>query len=248
MRYNKSSNDDKQGVVGQGDFTEESIEPFLHDVDRLLRTKNLRFSTIEIVYSAYVINKDAIDNYCPKFDPKICQRLCEYKTVIGFIQNGQVDSIKVIVNDDKKHELSYAHLTLLEQIVKDDKEFRENYKYLKSFGEIAKLYVNNGNEGNSVDTSIIEDATDKDNRITDPLDEEEVVPSTHKSRPKQKAVVIPIESKQGKKSSVGKEKEKSSRREKEIKHKYTCEKCGPDRWFDTQSELEKHCAVNHREE
>ena len=98
------------------------------------------------------------------------------------------------------------------------------------------------------DTVIIEDATDKDNRITDPLDEEEVVPPTHKSRPKQKAVVIPIESKQGKKSSVGKEKEKSSGRKKEIKHKYTCEKCGPNRWFNTQRELENHMCSMHTEE
>ena len=96
------------------------------------------------------------------------------------------------------------------------------------------------------DTVVIEDATDKDNRITDPLDEEEVVPPTHKSRPKQKAVVIPIESKQGKKNSVGKEKEKSSGREK-IKHKYTCVQCGPNRWFKTQRELNNHRAANHSE-
>ena len=179
--YNKSSKGNKQEIARQESFTENNIAPFLQKVDSLLKTNDLRFSTIEIVYSAYVINKDAIDNYCQKnkFDPKICQRLCEYKTVIGFIQNGQVDSIKVIVNDDKKYELSYAHLALLEQIVKDDKEFRKNYKYLKSFGEIAKLYVNNGNEGNSVDTSIIEDANEYDNWITDPLDEEEVVPPPH---------------------------------------------------------------------
>ena len=98
------------------------------------------------------------------------------------------------------------------------------------------------------DTVIIEDATDKDNRITDPLDEEELVPPTHKSRPKQKAVVIPIESKQGKKSCVGKEKEKSSGRKKEIKHKYICEQCGPDRWFKTKRELEKHMFIMHIEE
>ena len=98
------------------------------------------------------------------------------------------------------------------------------------------------------DTVIIEDATDKDNRITDPLDEEEVVPPTHKSRPKQKPVVNPIESKQGKKSSVGKEKKKSSGRKKEIKHKYICEKCGPDRWFKTKRELENYMRCNHCEE
>lgn len=33
--YNKLSEDDQQGVAGQGDFTEKNIEPFLHDVDRV---------------------------------------------------------------------------------------------------------------------------------------------------------------------------------------------------------------------
>ena len=124
----------------------------------------------------------------------------------------------------------------------------KDVKPLKSFGEKAKQYANNGCKEKSVDTTIIEGANEYDNWITDPLDEEEVVPPTHKSRPKQKVVVIPIESKQGKKSSVGKENEKSSERKQEFKHKYTCEKCGPNRWFNTQRELENHCAVNHREE
>ena len=98
------------------------------------------------------------------------------------------------------------------------------------------------------DTVIIEDATDKDNRITDPLDEEEVVPPTHKSRPKQKAVVNPFESKQAKKSSVGKEKENFSERKKKIKHKFTCKICGNDFWFKTQMELKNHMCSMHCEE
>lgn len=97
------------------------------------------------------------------------------------------------------------------------------------------------------DTAIIEDATDKDNRITDPLDEEEIKARPKKSRPKQKAVINPSESKQSKKNSVGKEKEKSSERKKEINHKYTCEKCGTKMWFKTQKELVNHIELIHRE-
>lgn len=58
----------------------------------------------------------------------------------------------------------------------------------------------------------------------------------------------PSESKHGKKSSVGKEKEKSSARKKEIKHKYTCKICGHDLWFKTQMELNNHMLRIHCEE
>lgn len=48
--YNKLSNDDKQGVAGQGDFTEERIVLFLHDVDCLLTNKDLKFVTVDSLY------------------------------------------------------------------------------------------------------------------------------------------------------------------------------------------------------
>ena len=98
------------------------------------------------------------------------------------------------------------------------------------------------------DTTIIEDATDKDNRITDPLDEEEVMSPTQKSRPKQKPVVNPIESKQGKNNSVGKNPNKSSGPKEKKENRYTCKLCGPDMWFKTQKKLENHMHCMHSEE
>ena len=98
--YNKWSKDDKQGVVGQGDFTKESIEPFLNNVDSSLKTIDLKFSTVETLYGIYKQNKTMIDEYSQsKVDNRnICHRLCDYKTVIDFIQTGQVDPIKEIGN------------------------------------------------------------------------------------------------------------------------------------------------------
>lgn len=98
------------------------------------------------------------------------------------------------------------------------------------------------------DTAIIEDATDEDNRITDYLEEEEVVYPPQKTTLKQKGKANSSGFKQGKKSSVGKEKEKSSGRKKEIKHKYTCKICGHEMWFKTQMELNNHMHCTHCEE
>lgn len=176
--YNKWS--EKQEIAQQEGFTEESIEPFLHDVDRLLRTEDLKFYTVDSLYGIYNQNKTMIDEYSQSKEANrnICQRLCEYKTVIDFIQTGQVDSIKEIVMNDKKYELFDIQRHFLAQIVKDEniERFKKDCKHLKSFGEIAKQYANNGCEKNSVDTTIIEDATDEDNLITDFLDKKEVVP------------------------------------------------------------------------
>ena len=95
------------------------------------------------------------------------------------------------------------------------------------------------------DTAIVEDATDNDNRITDPLDEEETKARSNKTRPEQKPVVNPIESKQGKNKSVGKDYKKSSGPKEKKENRYTCMFCGPDMWFKTQRALENHMKGIH---
>ena len=97
------------------------------------------------------------------------------------------------------------------------------------------------------DTAIIEDATDEDNRITDPLDEEEIKARPKKTMKKQEAVLNPSESKQSKNAVSEKEKTNSSGRKKEIKHKYTCVQCGEDTWFCTKRELYNHIEALHTE-
>lgn len=97
------------------------------------------------------------------------------------------------------------------------------------------------------DTAIIEDATDEDNRITDPLDEEENKARPKKTMKKQEAVLNPSESKQSKNAVSEKEKTKSSGRKKEIKPKYTCVQCGEDAWFHTKRELYNHFKAFHTE-
>lgn len=151
--YNKLSNDDKQGVAGQGDFTEKRIVLFLHDVDSLLTNKDLKFVTVDSLYTIYDKNKKAIDEYSQSQvdNRNICQRLCEYKKVIEFIKNGNAESIKSVV-DDKNCKLNQDHWNMLEQIVtnKSSKDiFKDEYEKLsrmglkfESFCQIAELYGN----------------------------------------------------------------------------------------------------------
>lgn len=151
--YNKLSNDDKQGVAGQGDFTEERIVLFLHDVESLLTNKDLKFVTVDSLYKIYDKNWKAIDEYSQSLvdNRNICQRLCEYKKVIEFIKNGNAESIKSVV-DDKNCKLNQDHWNMLKQIVtnKSSKDiFKDEYEKLsrmglkfESFCQIAELYGN----------------------------------------------------------------------------------------------------------
>lgn len=95
------------------------------------------------------------------------------------------------------------------------------------------------------DTAIIEDATDKDNRITDPLDEEEIKARPKKSRPKQKAVMNPSESKQRKNLALEKGNTPLSCMF-ECPHEECMIKGAPMR-FKTKKELESHISSYHAE-
>ena len=81
----------------------------------------------------------------------------------------------------------------------------------------------------------------------DSLDEEEHMATTQKIRPKQEAVVNPVESKQNEIAASGKKKKKPSERKKEKKHKYTCNSCGSHMWFKTAKELNDHKKNIHQE-
>ena len=94
------------------------------------------------------------------------------------------------------------------------------------------------------DTAIIEDATDNDNRITDPLDEKEVVSLPDNKSPKEKAEMNPSESKQRKNTPSGKEKTPP-------RPQFQCPKgCvigGSPVRFKTQNDLDIHMRTKHDE-
>ena len=247
--YNKLSEDDKQGVVGQGDFTEERIEPFLHDVDRLLRTKDLKFVTVNDLYDTYSKNKKSIDEYNQrKVDNRnICQRLCDYKAVIDFIRTGKVDSIKKIVMDDKKYELFETHRSFLKQIVAEEvnkNKLLARLERLKSFDEIAKKNENNGYAGKSEGGNNVRGTTGTVVRKTDSQDEEEIKARQNKTWRKQKAEMNPSESKQRENPASGKKKTST-------RSQFHCPKgCrigGTPLRFNTQNELDAHMITKHTE-
>lgn len=92
------------------------------------------------------------------------------------------------------------------------------------------------------DTAIIEDATDNDNRITDPLDKEETKARPKKTRPKQKAVMDPSESKQRK--NPASEKENKPPRPN-FQCTQGCVRGGSPLCFKSQTELDAHEKEKH---
>lgn len=230
--YNRFNNETSP-TTEKETFTEKDVKPFLSEVDRLLKTKDLKFYTVDSLYGIYNQNKTMIDEYSQSKEANrnICQRLCEYKTVIDFIQTGQVDSIKEIVKDDKKYKLFHTHRPFLKLLVADganEIKFSEYHAQLKSFDEIAKQYEEGGNEKDSVYT------------VNEPLVEGGVVDPT----PKQKAGTDTSDPKRSQKVVAPKKKSSSGKVECPYED---CMKKGAPLRFKTERELKAHMLTFHNE-
>lgn len=137
--YNNLSKEDGKPVASKQEFTPKvKAEPSLSQVDNLLKTKDLKFSTVDNLCKQYLSQRDTTENSANK---AAFQRLYDYQKVIGFIRGGKVDSIKKVVESKYMYELYDIHQKALELIVKNDPSiFKDNCKKLQSFVEIRQLY------------------------------------------------------------------------------------------------------------
>lgn len=142
--YNKLSKKDGKPVASKQEFTPKvKAEPSLSQVGSLLKTKDLKFSTVDNLCKQYLSQRDTTENSANK---AAFQRLYDYQKVIGFIRDGKVDSITKVVESKYMYELYDIHQKALELIVKDDdnkRKFQSNYKNLKGFDDIRTQYSNN---------------------------------------------------------------------------------------------------------
>ena len=139
--YNNLSKEDGKPVASKQEFTPKvKAEPSLSQVGSLLKTKDLKFSTVDNLCKQYLSQRDTTENSANK---AAFQRLYDYQKVIGFIRDGKVDSITEVVESKYMYELYDIHQKALELIVKDDdnkRKFQSNYQPLKGFDDIRKLY------------------------------------------------------------------------------------------------------------
>lgn len=141
--YNQLSNEDDKPVAQKQELPPKvKAEPSLSQVDGLLKTKDLKFSTVDNLCKQYLSQRDTTENSANK---AAFQRLYDYQKVIGFIRDGKVDSITKVVESKYMYELYDIHQKALELIVKDDnnkRKFQSNYKNLKGFDDIRTQYSN----------------------------------------------------------------------------------------------------------
>lgn len=137
--YNRWSKEDGKPVASKQEITPKvKAEPSLSKVDSLLKTEDLKFSTVDKLCEQYLSQRDTSKNSANK---AAFQRLYDYQKVIGFIREGKVDSIKKVVDSKYMYELYDIHQKVLELIVKNDSQiFKNNCKKLQSFVEISQLY------------------------------------------------------------------------------------------------------------
>ena len=143
--YNKLSKEDGKQVAQKQEFTPKvKAEPSLSKVDSLLKTKDLKFSTVDNLCKQYLSQRDTTKNSANK---AAFQRLYDYQQVIEFIRKGKFDDITMVVESKYMYKLYDIHQEVLELMVKDKKKFQSNYQDLKGFDDIRKQYSNNTTEG-----------------------------------------------------------------------------------------------------
>ena len=138
--YNNLRNENEQETALQEVFTRQDAYNFMNNVGQKLSERQLAFDTVDSLYNVYENHKDTIKKYTSK---DICDYLCDYKKATDFVRKGDIASIKMVVNPQKKYKLYYTHLVVLKLIANADKidgSFRSKFSELKSFDDIAKLY------------------------------------------------------------------------------------------------------------
>lgn len=137
--YNRLSKEDGKQVAQKQEITPKvKAEPSLSDVDSLLQTEDLKFSTVDSLCNLYLSQQDATAKPANR---AAFPRLYDYQKVIEFIRDGKVDSITKVVESKYMYELYDIHQKVLELIVKNDSNiFKNNCKKLQSFVEISQLY------------------------------------------------------------------------------------------------------------
>lgn len=223
--YNNWSNEDDKPVAQKQELTPKvKAEPSLSQVDNLLKTKDLKFSTVDNLCKQYLSQRDITENSANK---AAFQRLYDYQKVIGFIRDGKVDSITKVVESKYMYELYDIHQKALELIVKDDnnkRKFQSNYKNLKGFDDIRTQYSN--------DTPKMQKAFEIGNFYT-----EKQFPN--KNRRGQANVV----SVKPKKEEPNKQQSSNS----QFVCTKGCKKGGSPLRFKRQDELDAHMSVKHNE-
>lgn len=139
--YNKWSKVDGKQVAQKQEITPKvKAEPSLSKVDSLLKTEDLKFSTVDDLCKQYLSQRDTTKNSA---DKAAFQRLYDYQQVIEFIRKGKFDDITMVVESKYRYKLYDIHQEVLELMVKDKKKFQSNYQDLKGFDDIRKQYSNN---------------------------------------------------------------------------------------------------------
>ena len=138
--YNNLRNENEQETALQEVFTRQDAYNFMNNVRQELSERQLAFDTVDSLYEVYENHKDTIKKYVSK---DICDYLCDYKKATVFVRKGDIASIKMVVNPQKKYKLYHTHLVVLKLIANADEidgSFRSKFSELKSFDDIAKLY------------------------------------------------------------------------------------------------------------
>ena len=192
-------------------FTEKDVEPFLSKVDSLLKTNDLEFSTVDALYNEYCTNKDTIDAYDGS--------MTNFREICQRLED--YNKVRGFIRD--------RNVNSIEEVVNNRNFYKLNDIHMKVLQEI----VANPNlfEGNCESLHSFAAISELYERHTGQFyrDTTENVDVIQGGSASMEPTVKP-------KKETGSEKLETT----DVGNRFSCTTCGPDMWFSSEADLEKH--------
>lgn len=237
-----SASDSFYGEAGIS-MTEDQAANFLKEADEVLKSKDLKFSTVKDIYNKYMTSKDVIEDVDKKqFDNKVCARIIDYNKVISYVTNGNIEELKRaldLINYNDLH-IWAIHADLLKQIVSNEEtieQFRNNYSTILAFDQISGTI-----------TPPQSNMTIKCEECGAVLETEaELVEHKNSHRIPQTYTCEKCSRNFDSRTKLNQHKSTAHTTVRSQTTHYACPVCGPDMWFDTQEKLDSHLNSRHYE-
>jgi len=224
-------------------MTEDQAFDFLKEADDVLKSKNLKFSKVNELYNKYIKFKDVIEDVDEnRFNNKVCDRIEDYGKVVSYVTSRDVEKLKEAMSDFDHNDLHIwpQHAEPLKQILKDNptiERFRNSSIEITQFDKIVDAIQDLSPEPEIVATYVCSQCGT--------AFENEAKLNGHKSSHEVAKTYACNKCSRSFKSKAELNDHKSKAHASQ--QHFECPVCGPNKWFNTNKELEDHKKLYHKE-
>lgn len=228
---------------GGSSMTENQAFDFLKDADDALKSKDLKFSKVNELYNKYMEFKEVIEDIDENhFNDKVCDRIEDYGKVVSYVTSRDVEKLKEAMSDFDHNDLHIwpQHAEPLKQILKDNptiERFKNSSIEITQFDKIADVIHDISIEPENSTTYVCSQCGT--------AFENEAKLNGHKSSHEVAKTYACNKCSRSFKSKA--ELNDHKLKAHASQQHFECPVCGPNKWFNTNKELEDHKKLYHKE-